>query len=188
MSIAPEPSRWTDGTARPAPGARRPIRETPLRVVPGRLEGSRPSPFAAALVLLVGAGLVGLLLLNTAMQQRAFALTALDAQADDLDIRAAALAMRAERPASPQRLAVAADQLGMVPSRSVVFLRLSDGRVVGKPVPASPASQVPGLLPSRATVSEPARRPPDSVVPDAPTTSSKPPRAAESGQDGGRIR
>lgn len=131
---------------------------TPLRVVAPQPGPDRRTPFVVALVVLVVAGLVGLLLLNTAMQRRAFSLTSLDQRADLLDVQAAALTMRTDRMASPQRLRVQADELGMVPNAGPVFLRLSDGQVVGNPVPASSVAAIPGLLPPRTTVTDPPRR------------------------------
>jgi len=191
MSTAPGPvpSRGPR-SPRPAPPTR-----APLRVVapgPGPTQRAR---FTVALVLLLGAGLVGLLLLNTAMQRRAFTLTSLDQQADALDVEAAALTMRTERLASTQRLAQQAAELGMVPNTNPVFLRLSDGQVVGDPVPASSAAAIPGLLPTPPTVKEPQRRPgadsspgavPPSAGDDAPTGGRKPHQPAGATEDGPR--
>lgn len=174
-SSQPSPNR----RARPGQPSRPPQPPAPLRLVaPRSYPGSR-TPFVVALVLLLGVGLVGLLILNTTMQRRAFDLTSLDQRADALDVSAAALRMRTERLASPQRLALQAAELGMVPNTTPVFLRLSDGRVVGDPVPASTTSSVPGLLPAPPTITEPRRQPGD-----APTQGRKPPGQAGRGEDG----
>ena len=142
----------------------------------------------AVLVVLLGAGLVGLLLLNTAMQRRAFALTTLDQQADVLDTRAAALTMRTDRMASPQRLRLQAAELGMVPYDNPVFLNLADGTVLGDPVPASSAASIPGLLPPAPTVTEPQRRATDEPgIPDAPSGTGKPSAKTSDPQDGAQA-
>lgn len=174
-SSQPTPNR------RPAPGPpSRPARpHAPLRLVAPRSNQGSRTPLVVALVLLLGVGLVGLLILNTTMQRRAFDLSRLNQRADALDVSAEALRMRTERLASPQRLALEAAELGMVPNTTPVFLRLSDGRVVGDPVPASTTSSVPGLLPAPPTITEPRRR-----AGDAPTQGRKPQDEARRGEDG----
>ena len=42
---------------------------------------------------------------------------------------------------SPQYLAANAEALGMVPNANPVYLRLSDGAVLGQPTAAEPAAQ-----------------------------------------------
>ena len=117
----------------------------PLHVVP-RPAGSRRAPSLVAMSLLVTAGLIGLLMLNTAMQRRAFELTELDARADALDVRVSALTLRTDRLESTARLAERATRLGMVPNPSPVFLQLSDRSVIGEPTPAVAGSTMPGLV------------------------------------------
>ena len=95
-------------------------------------------PFAALVVLTLGLGVVGLLLLNTSLQQGAFRTAALGTQAAKLLDRQQDLELRVAALRSPQRLAERAHRLGMVAYLDPVFLRLSDGRVLGRPRPAPP--------------------------------------------------
>lgn len=142
----------------------------PLHVVP-RAVGMRRTRSLVAMVLLVAAGLVGLLMLNTAMQRRAFELTALDARADALEVRVSALTLRTDRLESTARLAERATRLGMVDNPSPVFLRLSDRSVIGDPTPAEAGSTLPRsvrVVPSDIT--EPQRSVGDAPSQDAPAS------------------
>ncbi|HZG98677.1 MAG TPA: hypothetical protein VEY14_10475 [Nocardioidaceae bacterium] len=139
-----------------------------LHVVP-RPVGMRRTPSLVAMVLLVAAGLVGLLMLNTAMQRRAFELTELDARADALDVRVSALTLRTDRLESTARLAERASRLGMVHNPSPVFLHLSDRSVIGDPTPAVAGSTVPGLRRAAPpAITEPQRSAGDAPSQDLP--------------------
>jgi hypothetical protein len=96
----------------------------------------------ALCLLLLGGGLLALLLVNTAMANGSFRLHDLQAASDQLTDRQQALRQDIAVQAAPERLAARARALGMVPSGSAAFLRLSDGRVLGvakaAPVPATP--------------------------------------------------
>jgi hypothetical protein len=48
--------------------------------------------------------------------------------------------MDLERLRDPQRVAGEAKEMGMVPPGNPAFLRLSDGKVLGKPEPAKPGN------------------------------------------------
>ena len=109
-----------------------------LTVVPHRQRRLSRIPFAVLVVLTLGLGVVGLLLLNTSLQQGAFRTAALGTQAAKLLDRQQDLELRVAALRSPQRLAERAHRLGMVAYLDPVFLRLSDGRVLGQPRPAPP--------------------------------------------------
>lgn len=120
--------------ARPAP-RRRP----PLALVPPR----RPSPaalgrtpFVALVVSLLAAGLLGLLVLNTALAQDAFRLHTLKQESRALEDREEALLREVEALRAPSELAARATALGMVQAGPPAFLRLSDGAVLGADTPA----------------------------------------------------
>lgn len=117
-------------------------------------------PFVLFVVTLLAAGLVGLLLLNTELQRGTFQVTALNKQAEDLRVQQQALEQQARTLESPQHLADRALKLGMVPNPNPVFIRLSDGRVLG--VPAA------GQRGTGATVFGPVLPKPKPVLP--PTT------------------
>jgi type IV secretory pathway VirB10-like protein len=100
--------------------------------------------FVALCLVLLGGGLLALLLVNTAMANGSFRLHDLQAASDQLTDRQQALRQDIAVQAAPERLAARARALGMVPSGSAAFLRLSDGRVLGvaKAAPAPPAPTV----------------------------------------------
>jgi hypothetical protein len=113
-----------------------------LSLVPVRRTRPPRAPFAVLVFAILGAGVVGLLMFNTHMQQASFYATRLQQQADDLTARQQALDMDLERLRAPQRLAEAGKALGMVAPGVPAFVRLSDGTVIGTPTPASPDDSV----------------------------------------------
>ena len=107
-----------------------------LTVVPRRAPRATRVPFVVLVSLLLVTGVAGLLAFNTSMQQASFAATALEQQAAVLAAQEQSLQMDLERLRDPQRVAVAARRMGMVPPSNPAFLRLSDGKVLGNPTPA----------------------------------------------------
>jgi hypothetical protein len=92
--------------------------------------------FALIVVGMLLAGMAVLLLLNTMLAQGAFALQTLQVQQSTLTVDQQAQAEKvllAQSPAALQKRAVA---LGMEPAPAPVFLRPSDGRIFGVPIPA----------------------------------------------------
>jgi hypothetical protein len=94
-------------------------------------------PFVALVSLLLVAGVAGLLFFNTHMQQTSFTATALEAKAQALAARKQSLTMQLETLRNPQRVALRAKRMGMVPPSNPAFIRLSDGAVLGSPAPAT---------------------------------------------------
>lgn len=128
-----------------------------LRVVP-RLSPSSPRvPFVTLVSLLLVAGVVGLLMFNTHMQQNAFAATELERHANDLTAQEQTLQMQLEELRDPQRVAEQAQALGMVPATKPAFIRITDGKVLGVPSPATAED--------RTDVRPPAARKPKSLIP-----------------------
>ncbi|MDO9378772.1 MAG: hypothetical protein Q7T56_07970 [Nocardioidaceae bacterium] len=125
-----------------------------LGLAPRRSVSVRRTPFVVSVVLLGVGGLVGLLVLNTAMQNRAFELSALQERGDTLRIREAALRTEVEALQAPEQVGGRAAALGMVPNPTPVFLQLRDGSVVGDPVPAKAGTNIPGLEPPAPTASQ----------------------------------
>jgi hypothetical protein len=95
---------------------------------------SRPSgiPFVGVVVLLLALGMVGLLGLNTYLQDQAFQLRKAQQQAAALVYRASDLQGQVNRANAPGAVAQQATALGMVPNPYSVFIDLK-GKVVGKP-------------------------------------------------------
>ncbi len=128
---------------RPRPRTR-PARPSslPLRLVaPVRSRASR-APFVVVVLTVLGAGLVGLILLSTVLQAQAFEIARLSSKADALGVQEQELRREVERLQAPAALAERAVRLGMVPNANPVFLRPSDGTVIGDPEPAEPRSNV----------------------------------------------
>jgi hypothetical protein len=94
-------------------------------------------PFVVVIVAILTVGLVGLLLLNTALAQGSFRMHDLQRQTAALQDREQQLQVDVDAANNPARLAVAAHHLGLVPAKDPGFLRLSDGRVLGAPQAAT---------------------------------------------------
>ena len=94
-------------------------------------------PFVMLVSLVLVGGIAGLLCFNTSMQQASFTATSMEQQAQALDARTQSLTMELDALRDPQRVAVRAQEMGMVPASSPAFIRLSDGKVLGNPTPAS---------------------------------------------------
>jgi hypothetical protein len=166
----------------PAPASRP---EPKLRVVYGAPFRPPRMPFVLFVVALLGAGLVGLLLLNTELQRGTFQVTALNQQADQLRDQQEQLERQVRTLESPQNLADRALRMGMVPNPNPVFLRLSDGKVLGVPEegkagtgtamfgPGTPTGTKPSTPP--ATTKPPATKPPGTKPPVTKPPATKPP-------------
>jgi hypothetical protein len=112
-----------------------------LTVVPrprlGRSGRAARVPFVTLVSLLLVGGVAGLLFFNTSMQQASFKATTLEQQAQVLDAQRQSLQMELDTLRNPQRVALQARRMGMVPPASPAFIRLGDGRVLGNPMPAA---------------------------------------------------
>lgn len=110
-------------------------------VAPARSDASR-TPFVVVVILVISLGLVGLIFMSTVMQGQAFELAKLDRQAATLQTQQESLSHDLTAMKSPAGLAAAAMRYGMVPNANPVFLRLRDGKVIGKAEPALPGTNV----------------------------------------------
>jgi len=108
-----------------------------LTVVPRARTRTSPVPFVMLVSFVLLAGVIGLLMFNTSMQQAAFAATSMEQQASTLTAREQTLRMELEGLRDPQRVAREAQAMGMVIPASPAFLRLSDGKVLGTPTAAT---------------------------------------------------
>jgi type II secretory pathway pseudopilin PulG len=109
-----------------------------LTVVPRITRSRAPRvPFVTLVSLLLVGGVAGLLFFNTSMQQASFTATALDQKATLLHAQQESLTMQLDALRDPQKIALTGRALGMVPPAAPAFLRLSDGKVVGKAIPAT---------------------------------------------------
>lgn len=85
-----------------------------LSVVPRRRTPTSRIPFLALVTAVLVAGVVGLLLFNTSMQQASFRASSLEDRAAALTAQEEGLSLELERLRDPQRVAERAQALGMV--------------------------------------------------------------------------
>ncbi|MEU9299519.1 hypothetical protein [Streptomyces sp. NPDC048269] len=125
-------------TARPARPAR-----------PGSGSGGQAArmPFVLLVVALLGGGLISLLLLNSALNEGSFQLSRLKKETTALTDEEQALQRDVDGYSAPDALQRRAQELGLVPGGSPVFIG-PDGKVTGTAVVAEPP-----LSPSPAAAS-----------------------------------
>lgn len=136
-----------DAVGRPLTLAERALH---LKALPSPRSQAPRAPFLMVMGALLTAGLLGLLLLNTTLAQGAFIAHDLQAQTTALADQEQALVQKVAEQESPTVLERRARAIGMVPSSTPVFLRLSDGAVLGVPVPAKAAPK-PKVAPAPKT-------------------------------------
>ncbi|MEU8863904.1 FtsB family cell division protein [Streptomyces umbrinus] len=112
------------------------------------------TPFVLLVVLLLGGGLIGLLVLNSALSEGSFQLDDLQRDTKSLTDEEQALQRDVDAYSAPDALQRRARELGMVPGGDPAFLN-PDGSVRG--VPSAAAEQ--------SSVSVPVVRPPDVLLP-----------------------
>ncbi|MDO0915637.1 septum formation initiator family protein [Streptomyces sp. DT2A-34] len=125
------------------------------------------APFVLLVVVLLGGGLIGLLVLNSALSEGAFELDDLKRDTKSLTDEEQSLQRDIDAYSAPDALQRRARELGMVPGGDPAFLG-PDGTVKGFPSPA-PADRtsdyVPLVLAPEALVSEPTEPPAPSPAP-----------------------
>ncbi|MFI6351866.1 septum formation initiator family protein [Streptomyces sp. NPDC050743] len=104
----------------------------------GRARAAR-TPFVLLVVLLLGGGLIGLLVLNSALSEGSFKLADLQKRTKNLTDEEQALQRDIDAYSSPDALQRRARELGMVPGGDPAFLG-PDGTVKGVPSAAAPES------------------------------------------------
>ncbi len=179
MSQVTTSHRATTAAGRPV-GAR-PVPPASLRAVPAAVGRSRTGVFAVVCMALLAVGLVGLLLLNTALAQGAFTLQRLTETSRTLSNEEHALRQSVQEQSSSAALAQRAVQMGMVPARSMAFLRLSDGAILGVAEPAKAESFVVVTAPrppAPAPAAPSQEQPPAAPAPDAPAAGTPSPASA----------
>ncbi|MGX5695366.1 hypothetical protein ACWKWP_04140 [Agromyces soli] len=134
MSAVPAQSRPL-----PLRGAPEAVPPRRLRLVPSRV-AARKKPRLSYAVIALGAILLvaaAQLVLSVAMTQGAYELDHLRIEQASVDRDSQLVREQLDALQSPQNLARNAEQLGMVPNTNPVYLRLSDGAVLGVPQAAS---------------------------------------------------
>lgn len=106
------------------------------RLVPAGASTAARAPFVLLVVLILGAGLLGLLLLNAAVNQGSFRLSKLEKQTDELTDEQQSLQQEVDSYSAPGALEKRARDLGLVPGGTPAFLE-HDGTVKGHPEEAT---------------------------------------------------
>ncbi|MEV0810204.1 hypothetical protein [Micromonospora sp. NPDC050200] len=108
-----------------------------LRVAPPPPVRVPRAPFAALVVVLVVGGVLGILAVNTKINENAFKLQQLQQQQARLDVDEQQLNKRIEAAEEPGNLTAEARKLGLVEAGEPAYIRLPDGRMIGVPQPAN---------------------------------------------------
>ncbi|MEU7754023.1 hypothetical protein AB0B57_15665 [Micromonospora sp. NPDC049101] len=116
-----------------ATGARPPR----LRVAPPPPISVPRAPFAALIVVLVVGGVLGILAVNTKINENAFRLERLQQQQARLDLEKQQLDKQIAESEAPGNLIAEARRLGLVDAGEPGYIRLPDGKTIGVPQPAS---------------------------------------------------
>jgi cell division septation protein DedD len=137
-----------------------------LRLVPDRSGRASSGTFAMFVGGVLAVGLLGLLAVNTALEQGAFAQQRLSTRQTALAQAEQALEQQVLREQSPENLALAAEHLGMVIGGTPTFLQIGTGRVLGVPfvaqeqVSVQPAATSPAhAAPTTAAATKPTAKP-----------------------------
>lgn len=130
------------------------------------------SAFAIGALVVMSLGLLSLLLLNTALAKGSFRAHELRIMKADLAQREQLLRTQIEAASSPLTLSQRAKDLGLVANVSPVFIRMSDGTILGVPyaagTPMNPATGEP-LVGMAPTVTDPGATVTDDAVPATPS-------------------
>jgi cytoskeletal protein RodZ len=114
------------------PRPKAPETTTPaLRPVPTQQRGLGRLPFMLILAGVLVAGLVGLLMLQTRVQEQSFEVRQLQTKATELSYRQAQLEAQVQQKATPAEIARQATSLGMVPNPYAVYIDVRTGSVLG---------------------------------------------------------
>ncbi|MEV4766429.1 hypothetical protein AB0J89_27755 [Micromonospora chokoriensis] len=131
----------TQGTAALRPvekaGAATSARPPRLRVAPPPPISVPRAPFAALIVVLVVGGVLGILAVNTKINENAFRLERLQQQQARLDLEKQQLDKQIAEFEAPGNLTAEARRLGLVDAGEPGYIRLPDGKTLEVPQPAT---------------------------------------------------
>ncbi|MBA3489331.1 MAG: hypothetical protein H0T78_07255 [Longispora sp.] len=120
----------------PEPRQRKQPQTVGLRLAPPAPVTVARVPFVLLTLALIVGGIVGLLLINTQINQNAFELQKLREQQSQLAAREQQLSKELAIKEAPGNLAAEAARQGMVPAGTPAYITLPDGRVINAPQPA----------------------------------------------------
>ncbi|MFD9412671.1 hypothetical protein ACFWBN_37490 [Streptomyces sp. NPDC059989] len=139
---------------------------------PGRSGGQAARmPFVLLVVALLGGGLISLLLLNSALNEGSFQLTRLKKETTALTDEQQALQRDVDAYSAPDALQRRAQELGLVPGGSPVFIG-PDGKITGAASPAeppAPPTPPPSAVPPGTQPPSPSATPSQSAAASSPT-------------------
>lgn len=113
-----------------------------LRLVRPVRSRARKAPFVVVVMAVLAVGLVGLILMSTVLQAQSFEAAELDRQAASLEAQQQLIGREVDQLQSPANVARRALELGMVPNQNPTFLRITDGKIFGKPQVAEAGSSI----------------------------------------------
>ncbi|MET8093871.1 hypothetical protein [Micromonospora sp. NPDC005220] len=108
-----------------------------LRVAPPAPVSVPRAPFAALIVVLVVGGVLGILAVNTKINENAFRLERLQQQQARLDLEKQQLDKQIADAEAPGNLTAEARRLGLVDAGEPGYIRLPDGKTLEVPQPAN---------------------------------------------------
>lgn len=126
----------------PAPRRFDEAKNAGLRLVRPVRSRARKAPFVVVVMAVLGAGLVGLVLMSTVLQAQSFEAAKLERTAATLEAKQQLIGREVDQLQSPANVARHALELGMVPNANPTFLRLSDGQVFGTPKAAEAGNNI----------------------------------------------
>ncbi|MFD4534028.1 cell division protein FtsL [Kitasatospora sp. NPDC058397] len=128
------------------------------------------TPFAVLVVVLLAAGLLGLLALNTALNEGSFELSRLQKQTTVATDEKQGLQHQIDQSSAPDALARRAAELGMIPAGGMAFLDVPNGgKVIGTPGPAQDSPPVKRSTVDPWPMKQPAPSAPTGAPPGAPS-------------------
>ncbi|RKR87195.1 hypothetical protein BDK92_1468 [Micromonospora pisi] len=107
-----------------------------LRVAPPLPVSVPRAPFVGLILAMVVGGVLGVLVINTKINENAIRLDKLQKQQATLDLQQQELKREIDEAQAPGNLVAEARKLGLVDSGPPAFIRLPDGRLIGVPKPA----------------------------------------------------
>lgn len=97
---------------------------------------------AVILIIMILSIISSQILLSVATASGAYEIAELKTIVNEVSRKAQSMKQKNDTLASPQFVAMKAEQLGMVANNTPAFLRLSDGAVLGQATPASPDAKI----------------------------------------------
>ncbi|SBT48233.1 hypothetical protein [Micromonospora narathiwatensis] len=107
-----------------------------LRVAPPPPVSVPRAPFVGLILVLVVGGVLGILAINTKINENAFKLERLQQEQARLDVDQQQLTKEIADQEAPGNLTANARKLGLVESDDPAYMRLPDGKMIGVPHPA----------------------------------------------------